>query len=56
MTHAEVVQAVAKALQAEYSAIERQPAWDDLHQDAQADWCHLARVAINTYNASKPDG
>lgn len=40
------VDRVARAIHRAYSLTIRQPAWDDLHDDAKEAWRELARAAI----------
>lgn len=40
------VDRVARAIHRAYGRVIRQPAWDDLHEDAKEEWRELAREAI----------
>lgn len=52
MTMPALWESVARAIHKEYSSYERQPAWDDLHDESKECWYDLARVAIRAHNAA----
>jgi hypothetical protein len=43
---------MARAIHREFSYVERQPSWDDLHEEAKACWYDLARAAAHAMDSA----